>query len=74
MLQDPTYPDAVLARHRLREIAVTNRVTKMIISLEKQLQVINTELLLVPNDLNLLKSQMEVENKLELAKFDLGCN
>ncbi len=50
---------------------MTNRVTKIITSLEKQLQVINTELLLMPNDLNLLKSQMEVENKLELAKFDL---
>ncbi len=25
----------------------------------------------MPNDLNLLKSQMEVENKLGLAKFDL---
>jgi hypothetical protein len=71
VLQEPTYPDAVLARHRLREIAVTNRVTKMITSLEKQLQVINTELLLTPNDFNLLKSHMEVENKLELAKFDL---
>jgi hypothetical protein len=71
VLQEPTYPDAILVRHRLRKIAVTNRVTKMITSLEKQLQVINTELLLVPNDLNLLKSQMEVENKLELAKFDL---
>ncbi len=71
VLQEPTYPDAVLARHRLHEIAVTNRVTKMITSLEKQLQVINTKLLLVPNNLNLLKSQMEVENKLELAKFDL---
>jgi hypothetical protein len=70
VLQEPTYPDAVLARHRLRKIAVTDRVTKMITSLEKQLQVINTELLLTPNDLNLLKSQMEVENKLELAKFD----
>jgi hypothetical protein len=70
-LQEPTYPDAVLARHRLCKIAVTNRVTKMITSLEKQLHVISTELLLVPNDLNLLKSQMEVENKLELAKFDL---
>jgi hypothetical protein len=43
----------------------------MITSLEKQLQVINTELLLAPNDLNLLKSQMEVKNELELAKFDL---
>jgi hypothetical protein len=52
VLQEPTYPDAVLARHRLRKIAVTNRVTKMITSLEKQLQVINTELLLTPNDLN----------------------
>jgi hypothetical protein len=71
VLQEPTYPDAVLARHRLRKKAVTNRVTKMITSLEKQLQVINTELLLAPNDLNLLKSQMEVENKLELARFDL---
>jgi hypothetical protein len=71
VLQEPTYPDAVLARHRLRKIAVINRVTKMITSLEKQLQVINTELLLAPNDLNLLKSQMEVENKLELARFDL---
>ncbi len=71
MLQEPTYPDAVLAWHRLCKIAVTDRVAKMITSLEKQLQVINTELLLTPNDLNLLKSQMEVENKLELAKFDL---
>ncbi len=59
VLQELTYPDAVLARHRLHEIAVT------------ELQVINTELLLAPNDLNLLKSQMEAENKLELAKFDL---
>jgi hypothetical protein len=71
VLQEPTYPDAVLAWHRLCKIAVTDRVAKMITSLEKQLQVINTELLLTPNDLNLLKSQMEVENKLELAKFDL---
>jgi hypothetical protein len=71
VLQEPIYPDAVLARHRLCKIAVTNRVTKMITSLENQLQVINTELLLVPNDLNLLKSQMEVENKLKLAKIDL---
>jgi hypothetical protein len=35
VLQDPTYPDAVLARQRLHKIAVTNRVTKMITSLEK---------------------------------------
>jgi hypothetical protein len=56
VLQEPTYTDAVLARHRLRKIAVTDRVTKMITSLEKQLQVIITELLLTPNDLNILKS------------------
>jgi hypothetical protein len=56
VLQEPTYPDAVLARHRLCKIAVTKRVTKMITSLEKQLQVINTELLPATNDLNLLKS------------------
>ncbi len=49
VLQEPTYPDAALARHRLCKIAVTNRVTKIITSLEKQLQVINTELLLAPN-------------------------
>jgi hypothetical protein len=70
VLQEPTYPNTVLARHRLHKIAVTNRVTKMITSLEKQLQVINTELLITPNDLNLLNGQMEVEIKLELAKFD----
>ena len=28
-------------------------------------------MLLTPKDLNLLKSQMEVENKLDLAKFEL---
>jgi hypothetical protein len=61
VLQELTYPDAVLAKHRLRKIAVTNRVIKIITSPEKQLQVINTELLLAPNDLNLLKSQMQVE-------------
>jgi hypothetical protein len=54
VLQEPTYPDAVLARHRLREIAVTDRVTKIITILEKQLQVINTEMLLAPSNLNLL--------------------
>ena len=37
VLQEPTYPDAVPARHRLRKIAMTDRVTKMITSLEKQL-------------------------------------
>ncbi len=47
------------------------RVTKMGTSLQKQLDVIEGELLLMPTDLNLLKSQMEVDNKLELAKFEL---
>jgi hypothetical protein len=57
VLQEPTYPDAVLARHRLHKIAVTDRVTKMITSLEKQLQVINTELLLMPNDLTFWRAR-----------------
>ena len=47
------------------------RVTKMVTGLEKQLQVIKAELLLTPKDLNLLKSQMEVKNKLDAAKFEL---
>jgi hypothetical protein len=50
---------------------VIDRVTKMVSSLEKQLWVIVAELILTPNDLNLLKSQMEVENELELAQFEL---
>jgi hypothetical protein len=29
------------------------------------------KLLLTPKDLSLLKSQMEVENKLEISKFEL---
>ena len=40
-------------------------------SLQKQLDVIEAELLLTPTDLNLLKSQMEVDNKLKLAEFEL---
>ncbi len=32
---------------------------------------IEAKLLLTPKDLNLLKSQMEVENKLEISKFEL---
>ena len=44
----------------------------MITNLEKQLRVIKTELVSDPNDLNLLKNQMEVENKLELARFELN--
>ncbi len=39
-------------------------------SLQKQLDVIEGKLLLMPTDLNLLKSQMEVDNKLKLAKFE----
>jgi hypothetical protein len=71
VLLEPTYPDAVLARHTIRAQAVTARVTKMVTSLQKQLNVIEAMLLLTPADLNLLKSQMEVDNKLELAKFEL---
>jgi hypothetical protein len=70
-LQKPTYPDSVLARHAVREKAVIDRVTKMVTSLGKQLQVIEAELLLTPKDLSLMKSQMEVENKLEMSKFEL---
>jgi hypothetical protein len=43
----------------------------MVTSLGMQLQVIVAKLLLTPKDLNLLKSQMEVENKLEISKFKL---
>ncbi len=43
----------------------------MVTSLENQLVVIEAELLLTPRDLNLLKIQMEVESKLDVAKFDL---
>ena len=71
VLQEPTYPDAVLARHTIHSQAVNARVTKMVTSLQKQLDVIEGELLLTPTDLNLLKSQMEVDNKLKLAKFEL---
>jgi len=67
VLQEPTYPDSVLARHAVREKVVIARVTKMVTSLGKQLQVIKAKLLLTPKDLNLLKSQMEVENKLEIS-------
>jgi hypothetical protein len=43
VMQEPTY--------------VIDRVTKMVTSLGKQLQVIEAELLLTPKDLNLLKSR-----------------
>jgi hypothetical protein len=71
VLQEPTYPDSVLARHAVREKAMIDRITKMVTSLRKQLQVIEAKLLLTPKDLNLLKSQMEVENKLEVSNFEL---
>jgi hypothetical protein len=71
VLQESTYPDAVLAKHMIRAQAVKARVTKMVTSLQKQLDVIEGKLLLTPTDLNLLKSQMEVDNKLKLAKFEL---
>jgi hypothetical protein len=71
VLQVPTYPDAELARHAIRAQAVNARVTKMVTGLQKQLDEIEGELLLTPTDLNLLKSQMEVDNKLKLAKFEL---
>ena len=71
VLLEPTYPPAVLARQAVRATAISARVTKMITNLEKQLEVIEKELVSDPNDLNLLKNQMEVENKLELAKFEL---
>ena len=43
----------------------------MVTSLERQLAVIEAELLLTPKDLNLLKNQMKVESKLDVAKFEL---
>ncbi len=55
VLLEPTYPDAVLARHTIRAQAVNARVTKMVTSLQKQLDVIEGKLLLTPTDLNLLK-------------------
>ncbi len=44
----------------------------MITNLENQLRVIEQELVSDPNDLNLLKNQMEVENRLELSRFKLN--
>ena len=71
VLQEPTYPDSVVARHAVREKVVIDRVTKMVTSLEKQLTVIEAELLLTPRDLNLLTNQMEVKSKFVVAKFEL---
>ncbi len=58
VLQEPTYPDSVLARHAVREKVVIDRVTKMVTSLGKQLKVIEAKLLLTPKDLNLLNSRI----------------
>jgi hypothetical protein len=71
VLLEPTYPSDVLTRQAVRAMAINARVTKMITNLEKQLKVIETGLASDPNELNLLKNQMEVENKLELARFEL---
>jgi hypothetical protein len=43
----------------------------MVTSLKNQFQVMKGKLLLTPKDLSLLKSQMEVENKLEISNFEL---
>ncbi len=48
---------------------MTDRVTKLIANLEKQLRVTEDGLANTPDDLGLLKNQMEVENKLELASL-----
>ncbi len=72
VLLEPTYPPVVLARQEVRARAISARVTKMITNLEKQLGVIEMELASDPNKLSLLKNQMEVENKLELARFELN--
>jgi hypothetical protein len=71
VLLEPTYPDAVLARHTLCAQAVNARVAKMVTSLQKQLDMIEGKLLLTPTNLNLLEGQMEIDNKLKLAKFEL---
>ncbi len=69
VLLEPTYPPDVFARQEVQERAISARVTKMITNLKKQLKVIETGLASDPNELNLLKNQMEVENKLEHARF-----
>jgi hypothetical protein len=71
VLQEHIYPDAVLARHTICAQAVNARVTKIVTSLQNQLDVIKGKLLLTFTDLNLLKSQMEIDNKIKLAKFEL---
>ena len=71
ILLEPTYPATVLTRHQACVQAMNDRVTKLIANLEKQLRVTEDGLANTPDDLGLLKNQMEVENKLELAKFEL---
>jgi hypothetical protein len=53
VLMEPTYPPTVLARQAVRATAISERVTKMITNLEKQLEVIEKELLSDPDNLNL---------------------
>jgi hypothetical protein len=48
VLQEPIYPDAVLARHTIRAQALNARVTKMVTSLQNQLDVIEGLLLVMP--------------------------
>jgi hypothetical protein len=72
VLLEPTYLPDILTRQEVRARAISVRVTKMIMNLEKQLKVIETGLASDPNKLNLLRNQMEVENMLELARFELN--
>jgi len=72
VLLEPTYPPDVLARQEVHARAISARVTKMITNLEKQLKVIETGSASDPNKLNLLRNRMEVENKLELTRFELN--
>ena len=53
VLLEPTYPSDVLARQAVRATAISARVTKMIMNLEKQLKVIKMGLASDPNELNL---------------------
>ncbi len=61
-----------MERQEVQAKAISARVTKMITNLEKQLKAIKMGLASDVNELNLLRNQMEVENKLELARFELN--
>ena len=58
VLLEPTYPPDVLTRQEVQARAISARVTKMIMNLEKQLKVIETGLASDPNELNLLKNRI----------------